>query len=210
MTISGTDTYSGLIPYWRAAVEHDYDNAHYIEFGTYGLTANRYPGVDQTNGTDRLVDTAIDANYQWHANPDYFVSVHTSYTHESSYLDASVQNGTNPSNSLNSYKADVSYSYKSTYTPSLAYFKTTGSSDATYWNTSTGLASPNSEGIMAEIAYVPFGKDDSPMPWGNGRLGLQYTAYTQFDGTSAHASDNNTIFLNLWLSLNPVAAAMGK
>jgi hypothetical protein len=52
---------------------------------------------------------------------------------------------------------------------------------------------------------VPFGKPDSPAyNWGNMRVALEYTGYTQFDGTSKHASDNNSIFLNFWFSLAPL------
>ena len=81
----------------------------------------------------------------------------------------------------------------------MQYFQIHGSSDAVRFGTANG--SPNSEGVIAEIAYVPWGKPDSPVRWFNGRLALQYVAYSKFDGTSSHASDHNTIFLNLWLAL---------
>jgi hypothetical protein len=29
---------------------------------------------------------------------------------------------------------------------------------------------------------------------------LQYTMYDEFNGTSSHASDNNTLYLLLWLA----------
>jgi hypothetical protein len=52
-----------------------------------------------------------------------------------------------------------------------------------------------------EIAYVPSGKPDSDFPsWFNPRLSLQYTTYSAFDGTSAHASDNNTLYPLLWIA----------
>jgi hypothetical protein len=210
MTVTGTDTYDGLIPYWRVALEHDFDGAHYIQAGAYGLAANRNPQGVLTGTTDRLVDNAVDANYQWHANPDHIVSAHATYIHEDQNLRATFGQSAsdNAQDYLNSFRADVSYSYKNTYTPSLQYFKTTGSNDATYWQTDSGR--PDSEGVTAELAYVPFGKDDSPYPWLNGRLALQYTAYTQFNGTASHASDNNTVFVNLWLALDPVAPFSGS
>lgn len=209
--VTGTDTYDGLIPYWRVAVEKDFNGTQSLEVGAFGLAAGRYPGAVQTAGPDRLVDTAADLGYQWYANPKHVVSAHATYIHEEDTLGATYALGgsDNPNDHLNTFRADASYSYDSTYTPSLQYFKTTGSGDATYWNSSTGLASPNSEGFVAELAYVPFGKQDSPLPWVNGRLALQYTAYTQFDGTTSHASDNNTLMLNLWLALDPVAPFYG-
>jgi hypothetical protein len=207
-TVPGADTeqFDGVIPYWRLALEHDFDGAHYVELGTYGLTADRFPAGDRTSGfKDHIVDNAVDANYQWHEDPDHFISAHATYIHETEDLNATFALGgsDNPSNRLDTFRTDVSYSYKNTYTPSVQYFNTRGTTDATFWGTDSG--SPNTEGFIAELAYVPFGKPDSPLPWVNGRLALQYVAYTQFNGTSSHASDNNTIFLNLWLSLDPLA-----
>jgi len=209
--VDGTDMYNGFIPYWRVAVEHDFNKEHYVQVGTYGLTASRFPGGDKTTGlSDHFVDNAIDANYQWHANPDHFVSLHTTYIHENQDVNASAAlgNAANTTNILKTFRADASYSYKNTWTPSIQYFNSHGTADANWWGTASG--SPNSEGYVAELAYVPFGKPDSALPWVNGRVALQYVAYTKFDGATSHASDNNTIFLNLWLSLDPVAPLTNK
>ena len=89
------------------------------------------------------------------------------------------------------------------------YFNISGSSDFNLYNvggTSGGFSntsSPNSEGFMAEIAYLPFSHGGpSVWPWFNTRIGLQYTLYTKFDGSSRNydgagrnARDNNTVFL---------------
>ena len=211
--VAGTDDYNGFIPYWRVALEHDFNGEHYVEFGTYGLNASRYPGGDHTTGmTDHFTDNAVDANYQWHADPDHIVSLHSTFIHEYEELNASAAlAASNASNTLNTFRADASYSYQNTWTPSIQYFNTQGSKDQNgWWGTSTGNASPDSSGFITELAYVPFGKPDSPLPWVNGRLALQYVAYTKFDGTSTGAANNNTIFLNLWLSLDPVAAFASK
>ncbi len=53
---------------------------------------------------------------------------------------------------------------------------------------------------------MPFGKEDSFWrPFINAKVGLQYTIYTQFNGSSTNydglghnASDNNTLFLFIW------------
>src|ERR1700722_13900739 len=202
--VSDSNSYDGLIPYWRAALQHEFGQ-HYVQFGTYGLQANLYPGGDKTAGTtDQITDTALDANYQWIADPDdttsNVVSAHATYIHEKLDLDASQQLvGSNPTNTLSTFRADVSYSIGATYTPSVQYFRTRGSSDAAYWGTANG--SPDSEGIIGEIAYVPWGKPDSSVTRVNARLALQYVAYTKFNGTEQGASKNNTIYLNLWVAL---------
>jgi hypothetical protein len=56
---------------------------------------------------------------------------------------------------------------------------------------------PNSNGWTAEIAYIPFGTSQAPgWPWANARIGLQYTYYNEFGGTTLGAHDNNTLFLH--------------
>jgi hypothetical protein len=58
------------------------------------------------------------------------------------------------------------------------------------------------------VDWTPWGKEDSWMaPNANLRLGLQYTAYSKFngasndyDGAGRDASDNNTLMLLAWLA----------
>jgi hypothetical protein len=73
----------------------------------------------------------------------------------------------------------------------------------------TGSANgkPNSNAIILEADWVPFGKEDSwAGPWVNLKLGVQYTIYTQFnggqtnyDGFGRNASGNNTLYAFAWL-----------
>ena len=58
--------------------------------------------------------------------------------------------------SLDTMRFDVSYSFAATVTPSVQYFRTSGTTDAAYWGSPTG--SPNSDGMILEVAYVPWGK----------------------------------------------------
>ena len=209
--------YDGVIPFWHAAIEHDFFNhEHYFQVGTFGATADRYPGGISVNGPatvvgpkDHITDIALEANYQWLADLHNMISAHATYTHEKEDLNATFSQGAsdNASNHLNTFKADVTYSIDDTYVPSLQYFKTSGSRDATLYSSSLN-GSPNSEGYTIDLAYVPFGKPDSPgYNWGNMRAALEYTGYTMFNGTSKHATDNNTIFLNLWFTLAPLVPA---
>jgi hypothetical protein len=59
--------------------------------------------------------------------------------------------------------------------------------------------SPNTKGYIMELDYLPRE---------NVRLMLQYTGYTKYlgdrtnyDGSGRNASDNNSLFLNLWFLL---------
>jgi hypothetical protein len=202
--VSGSDSVDGFIPYWRLALQQDFGN-HYVQVGMYGLSAGIFPGGNGSTGTnDRVVDTAFDANYQWIADPTKaasdMVSAHATYIHQTSALDASsLIFGSNVSNVLDTFRADLSYSIAATFTPTVQYFQTRGSRDLVLFPDNAG-GSPNSAGWIAEVAYVPFGKPGSFISWGNIRLSAQYVFYTQFNGTSSHASDNDGLYLNLWLA----------
>ncbi len=201
--VAGTDTTAGVIPYWRLALQKDFGRG-YAEVGTYGLHANVMPGgIDIPGYANVLTDNALDANYQFIFNPKSvtsdMISAHATLIHENGNLAASqLLNGANGSNDLNTFRADISYSFGATITPTIQYFQTNGSSDVNYWGTPNG--SPNSNGIITEIAYVPWGKPDSFISWGNVRFAVQYITYFHFNGTTAAASANNTLFMSVWLA----------
>jgi hypothetical protein len=199
--VAGTDKTRGLIPYWRLALQRDFGR-HYIELGTYGLTASLLPaGMDAAGRTDQFTDTALDASYQFIFNPKSvvgdMVSAHATLIHEDADLKADeILKGSRPAHGLNSVRADFSYSFSATITPTVQYFQTTATTDAAYWGTPNG--SPSSSGVIAEIAYVPFGKPDSSVQWGNIRFAVQYVDYFTFDGSSRGASGNNALYLSVW------------
>jgi len=91
--------------------------------------------------------------------------------------------------------------------PTLQYFRTEGSTDTGLY---AGNGRPNAEGYTIDLAYVPFGKPDSSIQWGNARVALQYTGYTEFNGTSKGAADNNTVFLNFIVQMAPFVPVFGK
>jgi hypothetical protein len=199
--VTNTDKTEGLIPYWRLAVQQNMGR-HYAQIGTYGLNASVLPGgVDVPGHVDQFTDLALDANYQFTFNPrsviSDMISAHATLIHENAWLGASqITGGAQPYHGLNTFRADVSYSLGATITPSIQYFQTSASGDAAYWGTPNG--SPNSKGMIAEIAYVPWGKPDSFITWGNVRLAVQYVSYFSFDGTSNNASANNALYFSVW------------
>ncbi|MDA8230049.1 MAG: hypothetical protein M0006_01785 [Magnetospirillum sp.] len=203
--VVGQDKIQGATPYGRVAVQHGW-GSHYGEIGAFGLRSSAYPGGDPSAGkTDTLTDIGFDASYQWTANPHKVdsdvLAVDGVVIHENENLAASsVLSGTNGTDTLTTVKADLSYAIDATYIPTFQYFQILGNSDPGRWISSPN-GSPNTRGYITELAYVPFGKPDSPINWGNLRLQLQYVGYTEFNGTSAHASDNNTLYLNVWIAL---------
>ncbi len=200
-----TDVYSGAIPYMRLALQHETDT-HYAQVGAYTLEARRFPGGDRSTGlSDQLRDWALDANYQFKGSDTHYLSAHALFLREQATLDASrLLAGTQASNRLDTLRADLSYSYRNTWTPTLQWFRTQGTSDAAWWG--TGNAVPDSRGQVMELAWSPLGKPDSIPAWGNVRCALQFVRYEQFDGTPLQASGHNTVFLSFWLALSPTYA----
>ena len=197
------DTFGASIPYGRVALEHATDK-HYLEAGAFVLAADRYSSGNQSTGdTDRIVDRALDATYQFTGNNSHFVSAHAIYIREDQTLRADrTLNRTLANDTLHTLRADVSYSFRDTWTPSIQVFHTTGSRDAALWGKPNG--SPDSSGFVAEIAYVPWGKIKSIPQWMNVRLAAQYVSYGMFDGSSRGSSLDNTLYLSLWIAVAPL------
>lgn len=200
---SGDQTTS-VIPYARLAWMKDWTN-HHAEIGAYALTGNVLPGGNQSLGFGvQTTDTAFDANYQYIFDPakaaSDMISAHATYIHEDSSIDGAAQPlFASLHHSLDTVRFDLSYTLAATITPTIQYFRTTGSSDATYWATPNG--SPNADGMIFEVAYVPWGKPDSPFPNMNLRLAVQYVDYFSFDGSTTNASNNNNFYFSLWAAL---------
>jgi hypothetical protein len=204
--IADIDVAEGVVPYWRAALQYQFDHERQdFHLGTFGLAEDIRPGGDSTTGkTDHYLDVAFDASDQWYANPNdvraTLLSAHATYIHETQRLDASrLLSGSNSRDHLDAVRADVSLALDATFTPTIQYFRKWGSRDFSgHWGTDVAgnpVVNPDSAGWVAELAYVPWGKPDSLFDSMNGRVLLQYTYYTKFNGAPSHASDNNTLMI---------------
>jgi hypothetical protein len=212
-TYNPASSLAGAAPYWRAALQHSFKNGAYLSAGFFGLQGDLNPGWLTTVGTDHYRDLGIDWTYQHYlgGSNDHILEVKGRHIWEQQNLRATnlLGGADNLRNTLNNFNLNASYTYQQTYGMTFGYFKTDGTIDATLYAAAPSLAGrPNSEGYHAELVYVPFGKNNSYLaPWVNMRLALQYTAYTQFNGTGKNydgegrnASDNNTLFLNGWVA----------
>lgn len=200
----------GTAPYLRVAFEPHW-GSHWLQVGAFGMQASINPWIDSSGmsgfGTysqkDKYTDIGVDSQYQYQGE-NYWITLRASYIHEDQKLDASsVFFGSNPTNQLNSYKAYASLAFGDDNKVVLTgqYFDTRGTPDAGLY-ASNPWFSPNSNGYIAEIAYIPFGKSNSPIwPWANARIGLQYTFYNKFNGDTLNAKDNNTLFLHAWVAM---------
>ena len=206
---TGADVYGGptpvtASPYGRLALVEDGKQIHF-EVGGYGLHADVAPaGFASSGQSDHIADLAADGTLQYFFNPRTVtgdvLSSHATLIHEWASTPASAAlAGSTPGHWLTTARADISYSIAATVTPSVQIFHTRGSTDAGYWSTPSG--SPNTDGMIFEIAYVPWGKPDSPMPGLNTRLAVQYVDYARFNGASQGARNNNNVFVSLWTAV---------
>jgi hypothetical protein len=206
----------GVAPYWRVALEPHWGRNSWM-VGTFGLYSEVHPWLDPTfltgtTGTfpisDKYTDIGFDSQYQYQGD-NYWLTLRGSYIREFQRLDASFANGisANPSDTINSMKLQASYAYGADNRIVLTgqYFNVWGSADANLYGTDpdTGLPlTPNSDGWIAEIAYIPFMEGKAPgWPWFNARIALQYVYFNKFAGTTVGAQDNNTLFLHAWLAM---------
>ncbi len=194
---------NGIAPYWRLALQHDW-NRNSIEAGIFGMTASITPQRISGLGADRLTDIGIDTQYQFLADRNSF-SVQASAIFENQNLGASanpaVGLASNSHNTLRSYHAKATYFYEQTYGATVGIFRLDGTPDMTlYANPPSN--SPNSTGVIGELDYIPFNHGGPDFwPWLNLKLGVQYTYYPEFNGTSgAAATNNNTLYLFAWLA----------
>lgn len=201
--------FDGLAPYWRLALEPHWGN-HWLMVGTFGMHARVRPWIDTTSSatlaqTDNFTDIGVDAQYQYQGS-NYWLTLRGSYIREFQKLNASFANGIsdNLNNELNTLRLQASLAYGSDNRVILTaqYFNTWGTPDPTLYQDLASGFSPNSNGWIAEIAYSPFSASQAPgWPWANARIGLQYTWYEKFDGTTAGARNNNTLFLHAWFAM---------
>jgi hypothetical protein len=200
---TATNVTKGVIPYWRVALQHTWPST-YGMIGTYGFAARLYPqGV--TGPTNDYTDAAIDAQIEHKAKIGMWIG-RAAFIHEretlSAFVAAAPPGAANLHETLSTLRTNLTLEPSLRYALSAGYFQTTGTSDAVIFApaslTGSRTGSPNSRGAIGELAVNP---------WQNMRFGLQYVAYTLFNGASndydaagRKAADNNTLFLYLWLA----------
>ena len=205
--------FRGLAPYGRIAYQTELGGGK-IQVGAFAMKAAIYPERDRSSGySDHYTDVGLDASWQKSlANTDN-IAANFRYVHESSNRQASCElgfigEGGTPDcakTSLNEVRGNVSYYWRNKLGLTLAAFSITGPSNADLYGPT---ASPDSNGVSAQLDYTPWGDGSSPLgPRVNVRFGIQYTAYGKFDGArlnydgaGASASDNNALRIFTWLA----------
>ncbi len=219
-------TLDGLAPYYRFALQHDWDKGHQsIEFGAFGLqpkvwqpqynlgfafTDTREP----TGPSDNYVDRGWDAQYQYIYDKHRFSWMFSLIDEDSKNNGGTWGNGAaNARDHLMAINTKVSYYYRKWYGASFGFQKETGSPDAGLYPNAFNDAvnpggasavngsannSPDSSAYIAELDYLfsTSGAQDHR----KSRIILQYTAYTQFNGGNNNyaANGRNASDNNFW------------
>ena len=199
----------GVAPYGRVAFQHGVGTGT-LEVGAFGLHSDIYPGLDHTTGfTDGYTDLGLDASYvDTLANTDV-ISINSRLVHERQSLAATCAlsggDQTCVNNTLNDVHVDASYYWRDKIGLTVGAFDTTGSANPILYAGDRTLR-PDSTGVLLQLDATPWGDGKSPLGKRfNTRVGIQYTAYTRFngardnwDGAGSNAADNNALRLFLW------------
>jgi hypothetical protein len=205
--IDGSDGASGSIPYGRLAMQRSFLDGHNsLALGAYGTQVSVRQTAISGFGDDSYTDVALDGTWRWTPHPERDVSnvftAHVLVLHEGEDLIAShAIFGTNKNDELTVFRGDASWSWGGNIAPAVQYFRITGSDDPVRLGTLDG--SPDSNGFIGEINYLPSDDVRMPLNWFHARLSLQFIAYSEFDGVSHGASQNNTVLLHLTASTGP-------
>ena len=214
----GPGSTANIAPYARAAWQWDWDDQS-AHVGALLLSANLNPAIsahsaDNSQGRNRFTDYALDAGYQYLGDGTHIATVYALLIHEDQDLKAAFNSGSSSqaSNSLNQVRLNASYFNNNAYGLTLGWQYTWGKTNPLMFAPAPVIGSrtgrPDSNAFIIEADWIPFGKEDSWLrPFANLKIGLQYVAYTMFngaahnyDGFGRNASDNNTVFLYAWMA----------
>lgn len=203
----------GIAPYGRVAFQTDLAGGTF-EAGANILNAAIFPGRDRSSGfTDRYTDWGIDSSWQKPVGKGDLLTANLRFEHENGNLRAScalalVGDGTDANCAryhLNEWRGVVRYQWHGKVGFVLSPFSINGSHN---FNLYGGNGSPDSNGMLGQIDFTPWGAGNSPLgPRFNARLGVQYTLYGKFNGrrhnydlAGANAPDNDALRVFTWIA----------
>jgi hypothetical protein len=179
----------GLSPYWRLAIQHQFDNS-YLELGTFGMRSRHFiQGI--AGDQDNFTDIGFDFQYE-RTMPFGAFTMHSSLITETENRNTL----TNPTKlKFNTFKIDGNMYLKNGFGATVGYFTKSGTSDPFVGSLTE---KPDSKGLIFQLEYLP---------WFNTKLSLQYIVYNKFDGSKKNydgigrnANANNTLYILAWIN----------
>ena len=203
----------GIAPYGRIAYQNDLGGGTF-EVGANILKAAIYPARDPSSGfTDRYTDWGVDSSWLKPLGKGDALTANVRFEHENGNLRAScalelIGDGSDIDCAryhLNEWRAAVRYTWHNRVGITVSPFTISGSRN---FNLYQGNGLPDSNGVLGQIDFTPWGNGHSPFgPRFNARVGVQYTLYGKFNGrrhnydlAGANAGDNNALRLFTWVA----------
>jgi hypothetical protein len=208
----------GIAPYGRIAYQTGLGGGTF-EVGAFAFKSSLWPGRDRSSGfTDRYTDLGLDASWVKTLDSGTF-TLNGRYTHEDQSLKGTCALGMDAGdfavvplsdcadNKLNEIHVDGSYYWHNAVGLTVSAFDISGSKNPFIYGDFREMR-PDSSGVQLQLDGTPWGRGKSPL--GNRlnmRVGVQYTLYTRFngssldfDGTGRDAPDNNSVRVFTWVA----------
>jgi len=183
---AGNTVISSAAPYWRLAWQQNVGGG-YLMLGTYGMYAKVIPdsvatstGIGGPEG--KYLTTALDFQYERPLAGENSLVAHGSYSREKRTDladDGSISTGNSPTYKYS--KLDMELNMAGRYRPGVSIF-----------NTNTDTDNVDNTGYQLSMEY--FLSE-------NVQFQATYSGYTKKDGATKNASDNNQVYLLMWLML---------
>lgn len=195
---------AGENPYWRAYWTRSH-GPHSVMAGTFGMRARVYPDSSNPIGpTDVFTDSGFDSQYQY-LGKTHKVTLRGNYVYEDRAWDAGflLGNAGTARGNIKSVNLSGSYSYDNTWTFQGGYLMTNGNRDSTLY----AISDPQGNLVTSSPKTTGYTLEVMRMITQNIQVSAQYRGFTQFnglrrnvDGMGRSASDNNTLWLNVFFA----------
>jgi hypothetical protein len=192
--------------YARLAAKESFGD-HWLAGGLVMLDAGLQPDRSAPD-RNHVRDVGADVSYRYQPDGDHVYSLMANHIREQQNHAADVAAGAADQlhGHLRSTSLTANAYFFQTWGVNLQRFTLTGNEDDTLYAGFT-THRPDSSGTRLQLDWTPFGKLPLQGGWEPQlRVGLQYTAYDQFngarlnyDGAGRNAKDNNTTYLFAWL-----------
>jgi hypothetical protein len=191
---AGTPWLDSFSPRWHVALQRDLQR-HFLQIGTYGLPVGTPSGV---------TTTAVSASYRFKTNPagsgGGSLSAHATMARDvTSPVSGVIFQSNDGHYAPDAFRLGSAYSFDETTTPSVQYFRIAGMTNSPQFGWPT--TRPNSGGVIAEVAYLPWAGSTSPIQFLNLRFAARYVASTEFSGMAHGTAGNSAVNLSLWGAL---------
>lgn len=228
---------NGVNPYWRFAYTKAWGASNLMvgTVGMLANVYDGSTDPSDANAYSQVRNIGVDTQYQYILDP-LTITAQAAYMQQSTNYSPNALGGgaayqfyqadgvtpvasINSSDTLNTFRAKLAMTYKARYGGSFSYFDLSGTTNTlnqtSGYEPGGGVLSGANGGGSTRVNGNFTGKPDTTgetieafyLPTQNIRLGVQYTNYdkyngssTNYDGLGRNANDNNTLYMYAWVA----------